>query len=44
MKSKKILAMTLAMGVVAGSAGAMSRPITLLCSDFCQAPILRIFT
>lgn len=28
-KSKKILAMTLAMGMVAGSAGAMSRPITL---------------
>ena len=29
MKSKKILAMTLAMGLVASSAGAMSRPVTL---------------
>ena len=29
MKSKKILAMTLALGMVAGTAGAMSRPVTL---------------
>lgn len=42
MKSKKILAMTLAMGVVAGSTGAMSLPITLLWKKQVRAYWLRI--